>query len=65
MISEISEQLFRQPLSRELEPLGLFICSLPSDYIAITYLGLLPQSKKARETSGCFWEPGNAHLYCK
>jgi len=52
-MSELPDQLFWQPLSREFEFLGLFIWSFPSDYITITNIVLL-LVRKHRETSGCF-----------
>ena len=49
MMSELTDDLFRQPLSRELEFLGLFIWSFPSDYITITNTVLLLSSKASRD----------------
>jgi len=47
-MSELPEQLFRHPLSREFEFLGLFIWSFPSDYITITNI-VLPSTKTSRD----------------
>jgi len=57
-MSELPKQLFRQPLSREFEFLGLFIWSFPSDYITITNIVLENLARRA----AAFRSLSGAHL---